>query len=81
MKTLRLTYGVTFVAFRDSGGLWWGYAGGSNAPRTVGTLGRGELSHPITITDWTQKGGGLREGVQCKKKEVEKNPGSALTAI
>lgn len=31
---------------------WWGHVGGvSNAPRTVGTLGRGELSPPIKITD------------------------------
>lgn len=49
IRNLRLTYGVTFVAFWDLG-WWWGYVGGSNAPRTEGTLGRGELSPPITIT-------------------------------
>ena len=69
IRILRLTYGVTFVAFRDLGGGWrWGYAGGSNAPRTVGTLGRGELSPPITITAWAQKGGGVG-GEQAKKKK------------
>lgn len=53
IRSFRPTYGVTFVAFRDLGVVVVGQlgGGGSNAPRTVGTLGRGELSPPIKITD------------------------------
>lgn len=53
IRSLRLTYGVTFVAFRDLGVVVGPCGGGgvSNALRTVGTLGRGELSPPIKITD------------------------------
>lgn len=63
------------MAFRDLGGGGGGHVGGSNAPRTVGTLGRGELSPPIKITDRTQKEGGWGgekwggEGEQAQKKK------------
>lgn len=50
---LGLGYGGTVMW-----GVKWG--GGCNAPRTVGTLGRSELSPPIMIIAWTQKGGGRR---------------------
>lgn len=46
--------------------------GGANAPRTVGTLGRGELSPPITITACAQKGGGAAGGEQGRKKKRKK---------
>lgn len=44
----------------------WGREWGSNAPRTVGTLGRGKLSPPITITARAQKMG---EGEKSRQKE------------
>lgn len=72
IRIFRLTYGVTFVVFRDLGGLAVGWHGeGSNAQRTVGTLGRGELSPPITITAWAQKGGGVG-GERAKRKKKKK---------
>lgn len=51
------------------------YEGGCNAPRTVGTLGRGELSPSITITAVLRE----REGEEVSR--LKKNTGSSLTVI
>lgn len=58
--------GVMVVSFCWRGWVLGG-GGGPNAPRTVGTLGRGELSPPITITACAQKGGGAAGGEQAQK--------------
>lgn len=52
-------------------GWCYDFARGVNAPRTVGTLGRGELSPPIMITARAQKKGEGEESL-LKKNIIKK---------